>query len=251
MPPPEESPAWDPWADYYDLMDGDRRAMVDFYRGLVQPGTRSMLELACGTGRVAGAIAQAHSSLRVVGVDHSPGMIALARARHPDCGWILGDIRRLPVRENFDLAICCYNTVQQMLRDDDLIDVFIAVRSILSPAGRFAFDLYQPNEDYLRVNQTNRLVRERRDDRGHLLQIREDTKYDPASRIYDLAWRLVDVDEKAVLTSMAYRYRQFMPYEIESALDAAGLRPVKRFGGFDGAPLDAVSIKQIYVTRPS
>ncbi|MEU6427155.1 class I SAM-dependent methyltransferase [Microbispora sp. NPDC046973] len=63
------------------------------------------LDAACGTGRMAGLLAE--RGHRVLGVDGSPDMLARARARAPLGRFLLGDLRDLPVPDDaVDLVVC-------------------------------------------------------------------------------------------------------------------------------------------------
>ena len=83
----------------------------------IQPrGTRSALDLGCGTGT--NAIALASRGWRVTGVDFSPSAIAAARAKAEAAGvpvrFLVGDVTRLEqigVRGPFDLVVdvSCYH----------------------------------------------------------------------------------------------------------------------------------------------
>src|SRR6266704_1207812 len=129
-----EATAWNTWADYYDLADGDRVPYIAFYRSLLTDRTRSVLELGCGTGTITSAVAQRIArrtdnaqAIRVVGVDASEGMLRVARAREATVEWIFGDMRSPPVQGPFDLVFCCYNTLQHLLDNEDLVQAFRAV----------------------------------------------------------------------------------------------------------------------------
>jgi SAM-dependent methyltransferase len=63
------------------------------------------LDAACGTGRhTAHLLERGHE---VTGVDGSPEMLELARARAPEARFLEGDLRELPVDDGeFDLAVC-------------------------------------------------------------------------------------------------------------------------------------------------
>jgi ubiquinone/menaquinone biosynthesis C-methylase UbiE len=63
------------------------------------------LDAACGTGRhTAHLVERGHE---VTGVDGSPEMLELARARAPEARYLEGDLRELPVDDGeFDLAVC-------------------------------------------------------------------------------------------------------------------------------------------------
>src|SRR6186713_2867176 len=74
----DRQPAGDALARYYDLDLAGETDDVDFYLALAGRGGQTVLELGCGTGRLAIPIAQAGNE--VVGVDHDPHMLARARA---------------------------------------------------------------------------------------------------------------------------------------------------------------------------
>lgn len=104
---------------------------------------RTMLELACGTGTV--AIAMAHKGWQVWGVDGSERMLAQARAKeggdHPALKWLQQDMRLLHLPERVHLTTCLYDSLNYMLTSEDLGTVFRRVYGALLPAGLFLFDM--------------------------------------------------------------------------------------------------------------
>ena len=247
--------AYDAWAAYYDLTEGDRRPHLHFYGSLLRPGDRSVLEVACGTGLVAtelGArIAATGTQPRVAGVDISEAMLEIARARAPHGQWVHGDMRELPVEGRFDLVFCCYHSVQFMLQDADLAQAFAAARARVAPDGRFAFDLYQPNLPYLRAARADTLARSVRHE-GRELQIREDAAYDDVARILQLDWRLVAADAPGeILAATRFRIRQYFAADIERLLAQAGWRILERYGDLDRSAFGVGSRRQVLVCTPA
>ena len=249
------APAYDRWARYYDIGEGDRQPYLGFYASLLRPTDRSVLEIACGTGVIAAdlhaRILAAGHRPRVVGLDVSAAMLAIAAERHPDLQWVLGDMRALPVDGRFDLLFCCFNSLQFMPTEADLAASFAAARARVAGDGRFAFDLYQPNLPYLRVARTDSLARTVMH-AGRELQIREDARYDEGSRVLQLDWRLVDRQiPNEILAATQFRIRQFSADEVNHALDATGWRVVERFGDLDRSAFTATSRKQVLVCAPA
>src|SRR5262245_30404570 len=72
----------------------------------IQPGQR-VLDVACGTGIVAREVsARIGSGGRVVGVDPSPGMLAVARQLAPNIEWREGVAESLPFPDqSFDTVV--------------------------------------------------------------------------------------------------------------------------------------------------
>lgn len=251
---PDRAP-FDSWADFYDLTDADRGASIDFYRRLVTDQTRSLLELGCGTGTITIALATAMQArtggpdtIRVVGLDQSREMLRVARSRDPHIDWVLGDMRAPNIDGPFDLVISPFNTLQYLLRDEDLAQAFRSVRHLISDRGIFAFDIYQPNPEYLANPQTDRLARSVTDPDGRRLEIREDTSYDPDSLVLTVNWRLVETDDgRPPLASTTHRMRQFAAADVDRILAEAGLEGRERYGGLDRSPFTGASKKQVVV----
>jgi SAM-dependent methyltransferase len=249
---PPSAASYNAWARYYDAVEGDRGPYVDFYAGLVRDGDDAICELGCGTGAVLAPVvarlrAAAHPDLRAAGVDGSEEMLARGRERDPAIAWIHGDMRAPPLDARYDLVFCATNTFQVLLRDDDLGAAFAAARGLLAPGGRFAFDLYQPNLDWLRQPQHDRPGREVSVD-GQRVQVRETARYDEAARVLHLDWRLVPLGDPATtLATIGHQIRQYHAADVERLLHAAGLRILERHGDLDRSPFHAGSRKQVLV----
>lgn len=244
--------AWpEGWADLYDDMDIDRRPHLGFYTGLVTPETRSLLDLGCGTGSITLEIAaKMGAGARIVGVDLSPQMIDIARARAPDAEWVVGDLAAPPVTGRFDLIVICFHTLQVLLDEADLARCFARVAALLAPGGRFAFDIYRPNVPWLESLDPAPVVARRfTDAAGRAYEVVEEGGYEPDTRVLWSSWRLRDAatGEMMPLAPIVQRVRQYFPEDIARNLAAAGLRAVERYGDLDRQPFAPGSKRQVYV----
>ncbi len=99
--------AFDERAPEYDDSEMHRRlaeAVAEFTA--VDAGT-SVVDIATGTGLVLRALAARAADLDLVGVDISPGMLAVARAALPEARWIEADVTHVPVESaSADLITC-------------------------------------------------------------------------------------------------------------------------------------------------
>jgi hypothetical protein len=87
---------------------------------------------------------------------------------------------------------------------------------------------------------------------GRELQIREDARYDEATRLLELDWRLVASDAPdEVLAATRFRLRQFLASEVESLLAQAGWRIEQRYGDLARAPFGGDAKKQVIVCAPA
>lgn len=114
----------------------------------IQAGWR-VLDLACGTGDL--AFDAASRGAHVVGLDITPRMVELARAKGGAGGpaWIVGDMTALPVQAGaFDLVTTGYG-----LRNvPDLPGALAEIHRVLRPGGRVcSLDFDRPETGWIRA----------------------------------------------------------------------------------------------------
>jgi trans-aconitate methyltransferase len=126
--------AWD--ATLYDTKHGFvtalGRALIDLLDP--RPGER-VLDLGCGTGDLAAAIAARGPT--VVGLDASPEMLTAARAKYTTLQFVQGDAANFRFDEPFDAVFS--NAALHWVHDADGAARSIAVA--LKPRGRFVAEL--------------------------------------------------------------------------------------------------------------
>jgi len=112
----------------------------DFYLALAQQVGGPVLDVACGTGRLARAIAQA--GLQVTGVDVMPGMVGRARAlsQQLPIAWVQADCRTFDLARPFRCLLMTGNAFQNLLTDEDQNDFFARAYDHLAVGGTLAFE---------------------------------------------------------------------------------------------------------------
>ena len=110
--------------------------------GRLGPGSR-VLELGCGDGTTAELLSAAGHD--VVGVDVSPAMVELARARVPDAAFVCGSFVDVRLPSDRD-AVLAVGEVLGYLHDEraDVAEVLGRLRDALRPGGLLLFDLAGP-----------------------------------------------------------------------------------------------------------
>jgi SAM-dependent methyltransferase len=240
-------------AALYDWEYRRRREDVRFYRTLADERGGPVLDLGCGTGRL--AIPLCRDGHVVVGLDRAAPMLARAAARRarlaaPARGRVLlvrGDLGHLPLggRARFALAIAAFHTVQHLHTDGALVRFFREVRAVLAPGGWLAFDVFAPEARFLARAAGRRWDRTlfRHPVTGQRLAYTISHRLIRSRRTRTLDMQLhyqpVDAGGRARGSERHVRlvHRLLAPDETEKLLARAGLALIASWGGFDGRPL--------------
>jgi SAM-dependent methyltransferase len=139
------------YAQTYDESVSDWPGEIDFYLELTQrPKSMggAVLELACGTGRIAIRLAQ--HGVNVVGLDLSPEMLDVARrssARLENVRWIEGDMRSFELSQEFDLALIPGHAFQNLNTALDQSDCLDCIKNHLRPGSLLVLHLDHMNRE--------------------------------------------------------------------------------------------------------
>jgi SAM-dependent methyltransferase len=217
---------YDSIASIYDPWSRSVTEDVDFYveRALASGGP--VVELAVGTGRIAIPIARA--GIDVIGVDSSPGMLAVARAAAEEAGVAdrldlrVGDLREPPVSEHVPLVLCPFRSLLHMETEDEKLRALRAARALLEPGGSFVFDVFAPSRED--IEETDGLWLEREPG------IFERADWDEASRTLSLSVRS---DDGSAIT---FGLHWLSAPEWARLLGEARLEVEAVYGWFDGRP---------------
>ena len=127
---------------YRDVQRGDEIAAVAFLEQLAGPGPA--LELAIGTGRI--ALPLAARGIRVDGVDISPAMVDQLRAKPGGdrLSVTIGDFADVPVPGSYRLIFVVWNTLFNLLTQEDQVRCFENVAAHLTDDGSFVVEAFVP-----------------------------------------------------------------------------------------------------------
>ncbi|MGX1366278.1 ubiquinone/menaquinone biosynthesis C-methylase UbiE [Streptomyces canus] len=128
---------YDKEADAYDATRGGEpraAAAADAVLGMVPPGTRRLLDVACGTGIVTRRLAAARPATRVTGVDLTYGMARMAALRLPGAV-VLADSRALPFPDGVFDAVTSVWLLHLLDRPEDVRAVVAECARVLRPGG--------------------------------------------------------------------------------------------------------------------
>jgi len=142
--------------DEYDLEHLGHDEDIQFYVGLARSlKPKSVLELACGTGRITIPLAEegARSGFSVVGLDTEPAMLKqagqkvkkLSAAVRARLSLVEGDMRNWRRRTPFDLIVIPCSSISHVLELRDQLAIWDRALQNLAPGGRFVVETTMPN----------------------------------------------------------------------------------------------------------
>ncbi|MHC4984570.1 MAG: class I SAM-dependent DNA methyltransferase, partial [Planctomycetota bacterium] len=103
------------------------------------PLARTWLDLCCGTGQLL-ALAN-RAGFETVGVDASRNQLARARKNAPATKLLCRDVGRFRLGQTFDVITCLGDSLNYILRKNDLLRAMRAATHHLAPGGMFVFDV--------------------------------------------------------------------------------------------------------------
>jgi len=237
-------------AQYYDLTPVYKdRTDAAFYVARALEARGPVLEAGCGTGRILAAIA--HAGVDITGLDASPAMLELCRARLCAEGLsaetALGDMRRFNLPRKFALIMIPFRPFQHLLDPPDQIACLESVLRHLAPGGRFIFDVFDPRLDPIYDEEVVEF--EFTGPAGQAMQrsVRR-VQHDRARQVQHMELIFTDKgtgSREAMLLVMRYFYR----YELEHLLARCGFEVLEVLGDFDGSPVGLVAKELIFVSK--
>ena len=248
---------FDVFARFYDWDTGAETDDLGFYLNFANRCGSPILDLACGTGRVAVELARAGHD--VVGLDISPAMLARARAKAVDveltgaARFVQADIREFDLDESFPLALIALNSFMHMRGPAEGARALRDIHRHLMPGGRLIVDLFHPDPAILN-DADGRLVHDFTRPgpaEGTITSRFHSQRVDAATQTLDIVFFYDEVGTDGVLRrtvapfTMSYYSRQ----EIELLLNANGFDVENVFGSYDLDEYWAGSDKIIVVAR--
>ncbi len=254
-------------ARIYDLETTGFVADLPYWSALLdQSNPTTVLDLACGTGRITLPLAEQgvrdNPAFQLVGLDISQPLLARARERLGEAcpavqgavSFVEADMRSFCLDTQFDLIVLGFNSLAYVYDMEDQLGCLDAVRRHLAPGGRFAIDLLVPNLGFLDEAQVGGPVRLEVDLRSPEPGIRQflrtaTERYDVTTQRDDTLYfyEIYHEDGRHERFTDDLAWHMYFPRELELLLRIAGLRVVERFGNYARAPFGHRSTQYLWV----
>lgn len=220
---------------------------IAFYQRMAREAGGPVLELACGTGRIALPLAQA--GLHITGVDRSEAILSIARRKlaavsasvQQRLSLVRQDMTALDLGRRFGFVFVPFRSFQALLTVDLQRQSLEAIRRHLRPGGRLALHLFDPRLDWLsdpeaiRPQLSGTHPETGRRHSGEILR----TDFDHLNQIRRDLWRYAEIgpdgevlaeDTREMALRWTYRW------ELRHLLELCGLTIEAEYSDFAGSP---------------
>ncbi len=218
----------------------------DFFASVVHevPGSR-VLDLGCGTGRLALALAAAGH--QVTGVDPARASLDAARAKPgaDQVTWIEGTSAVLPDAA-FDTAVMTSHVAQFFLTDEEWSAVLADLKRALVPGARLIFDTRDPRARGWEQWGERYSFRDLPLPDGRTVTVAVEVT-SVTSQVVGSTARYVFSDGSELVSTEDLRFRT--EEELRSSLGAAGFTIEQIYGGWDRGPVGSPDGEFLVIAR--
>lgn len=251
------------YAELYDLRVPDWDGEVKFYRELIEHSPlkhRGVLEIACGTGRVAVQLAQA--GIEMTGLDISPELLDIARAKSSHMAnvqWVRGDLQTFELGRKFGFVISPGHSFQYMTTPDAQVQCLEQIKRHLVPDGCAVIHLDHQDFGWLAgLSEQTAPVYEQGSVLTHPTTHQKFRpsfawEFEPATQTATVTTMWQELDDSgrviSVLEMEPSRLHCIFPFEMEHLLKRVGFSVTAVYGDFMKSELTRASGQMIWLAK--
>ena len=253
-------PEYDRFADIYAIWTdtaASTRANLPFYVDACVAADSPVVELGVGDGRIAVEVAK--RGVQVTGIDASPAMLRLCRARAERAGvgeqvrTFEADFRDFTLAEPASLITLPYHSLGHLTGLDDKQSAMRQIFSQLRPGGQFIFDDFLVTPLLLAHMRQVQLRALYRSPEGQDALLWVTSLVDESSQsLTVVTWEDL-LDDEGRLASRQYRQLSLswlQPAQTRQLLTDAGFEIDACYGNFEQAPFDSTTAQeQVWIAR--
>ncbi|MGB4729514.1 MAG: methyltransferase domain-containing protein [Candidatus Hydrothermia bacterium] len=205
-----------------------------------------VLDLSAGTGSLSSILTSWGYELFCF--DFSLGMLNIAKRKFEKQNllgtFVRGDFRKIPFKEtSFDAVISTFDSLNNVLDPNELLDIFVQVKKILKSGGPFIFDL---NTEWSLKIEWNDFTRV--EETANTITIWKSRYLNSISYLFFTLFVKID-EEKAIYKkiSTVFKERGYDPAEVRAMLKKAGFEKIFMFDHFTFNPGKPKSSRVTYL----
>lgn len=203
-----------------------------------------LLDLGCGTGKLTRYMSD--KGYDMIGVDYSYEMLDIAKEQSDDSIlYLLQDMREFELYGTVRGIYSACDSLNYILEEDELKDVFALVNNYLDPGGVFVFDVNTPYK-YRKLLGENTFAENREE--GSFIW---ENFFDETEEIneYDLTLYIKSEDGYFQRFEETHFQRCYELSVIQRLLEEAGLKFVAMYDAYTKKPVSKESEKVLFIAR--
>jgi len=238
---------FDKWASIYDLIYGEYKNDLEFYKNEAKKSKGKVLEIACGTGRLYLEILK--TGIDIYGIDISDAMLKVLKQKANKLNLkpkiYKADMRNLKLRNKFSLIMVPFRSFMHNLTIEDQVKSLKNFRRYLSPNGKLIINFFFPKPELM----TKKLGKVwKYNIKANKEKLRAQGKYfliDEVNQIAAFTQSLFQKNKE--IWKGRFKMTYFYKREFELLLRLAGFRKWKLYGGFNYKPYTEKTQEMVWV----
>lgn len=238
-----ENTAW-----LYDYDNRDNLIVdIPFYKEYALKTGGEVLELGCGTGRV--ALKLAEDGFRVTGLDLSDNMLKVFNEKLKDLPYrnnitlVNGNMAKFDLRKKFELIIAPFRAFQALTEEEDIGGCLNCIREHLSDKGFFIINVFRPYKELDKTWCYDEVVQwETIDDNtgNKIVKKHWGDKIDTINQIIypHFAFEITDANGNIKRVEEHLKLKYYYYDQITKYIKDAGLSIVEEYGWYDKSSIE-------------
>jgi len=256
---------FDAWAEFYDVIHPGLPGEAEFYVGQAVRARSRVLELGCGTGRL--AIPMAMSGVHVVGIDNSKKMLDVCRENYAAVGAVSGslslvqaDMAEFALGARFGLVVMAYRTFMHLVTPLEQRACLTAIREHLHGDGLLMLNVWAPKPSLIAPHVS---VTERTTDfvgeypgprKGSTFAHYCSSAYEEFGQSIVESHLICELNKSGVIrrkVELSLHRAWTTAREMDNLVRLCGFEVEAVFGDFDCNPFSEKSSEMIWILRPN
>ena len=219
---------------------------IEFWKNLVLSPSKTVLELAAGTGRLAEPLLREGSLY--TGLEISDQYVDFANSKFLDLNPIIqGDMRSFNLDRQYDFIVIGFNSLLHLLTDDDLMKCLSAIKRHMHKNTKLYIDIFIPNPAFLYRSDAPSFIMEFFDNQKQCnARIDESIVYNETNDIVSVVWSYLDMNADIVYNTFKFEMRILYPDTMNRLLIDSGFKVCNLWGSYSFEKISEDSAVQVY-----
>ncbi len=230
---------------FYDACTAHKIDDIPFYNHWAKETNGAILELACGTGRVAKPLID--EKYDYTGLDLSPVFIDHCKIKYPEGKFIVGDMCDFNLGQKFDLIFIPFNSFLHLYKEEEMTQCLKSIQNHLSDNGKFLLDIFVPDPESL-YRDPDKKYEEMTiiHPNGGECTVWQKNQYKEETEINHIHWFFNRGNSKP-MDEYDFDMRMIYPDTMDRVLSDSDFTIEEKWGDYDGEPFNETSLLQLYI----